>query len=90
MNLFQLPYSALGLKHHRYVHTKGLSCGLCEKQFACMAELSKHKDTVHDSTQKYHCEHCGAKFSRKRFLDKHVLTHVFSAQQNGCTMKASE
>ena len=51
-------------------------CSLCGKNFSLKDTLRQHIKNVHEKKRPYKCEisFCNADFTKKRGLDKHMLT----------------
>ncbi|XP_059622449.1 gastrula zinc finger protein XlCGF7.1-like [Phlebotomus argentipes] len=51
------------------------SCSICAKKFHHKYRLNFHMRTVHGSTRKFMCQHCGATFKRLDGLRVHMKCH---------------
>ena len=61
------------LEQHKNVHKekpKEFWCKICERGFSIRNNFISHSE-IHESVQKYECDKCGKKFSRKSYLAKH-------------------
>ena len=48
---------------------------LCKKQYKTKKGLENHITICHKPTLKFICDFCGKEFNRKKYLNKHKVTH---------------
>ncbi|XP_038221178.1 zinc finger protein 570-like isoform X11 [Zerene cesonia] len=63
----------LGVQPFRFEKDK-LLCGLCDKNFPCLRQLSRHMSSHY---QNFTCEECGKSYTTKSSLQQHInFTHI--------------
>ena len=73
--------------HIRRIHDgiRKHKCDSCEKCFAHIGDLNRHKRNTHDGIKDYHCSFCDKSFTRAYFMKKHVtLIHEVKKDQIVC------
>ncbi|XP_063632174.1 zinc finger protein OZF-like isoform X1 [Cydia splendana] len=66
--------SSSNLRAHRRRHLglKKFQCTICDKKFGYKVSLEEHIESSHHRSQTHPCPHCGAHYSRKRGLKRHL------------------
>ncbi|XP_061725897.1 zinc finger protein ZFP2-like isoform X2 [Cydia pomonella] len=66
--------SSSNLRAHRRRHfgLKKFHCTICDKKFGYKVSLEEHIESSHHRSQTHPCPHCGAHYSRKRGLKRHL------------------
>ncbi|KAI8426996.1 hypothetical protein MSG28_014645 [Choristoneura fumiferana] len=78
--------SSSNLRAHRRRHLglKKFECTICDKKFGYKVSLDEHIESSHHRSQTHACRHCGATYSRKRGLRRHLLAkHETHKDENG-------
>ncbi|CAH2987595.1 unnamed protein product [Chilo suppressalis] len=67
--------SSSNLRAHRRRHLgdKKFECTICSKRFGYKISLEEHVESVHERSQTYPCDVCGAIYTRARGLRRHLL-----------------
>ncbi|XP_045506032.1 zinc finger protein 652-A-like isoform X9 [Colias croceus] len=67
----------LGVQPFKFENDK-LLCGLCDKNFPCLRQLSRHMSSHY---QNFTCEECGKSYPTKTSLQHHInFTHISAAR----------
>ncbi|ODM93259.1 putative zinc finger protein, partial [Orchesella cincta] len=56
----------------RHIRELTISCKVCGKEFAVLADANTHETTVHGLTKRFQCSLCEKKFSLRYLLNLHI------------------
>lgn len=72
------------VSHIRKNHKTPLICAYCDKNFDCIAELTRHQ-MLHTGERHYVCEFCGFRTKKSSTLKKHEVTFHSKHKDHACS-----
>ena len=83
------PYWQRLEKHMNVYHREGLlHCDICGRGFSLLNHLSRHMKASHMKHRPFACDHCGASFAEKGFLDMHMTAHRSESEKEAAAAAA--